>query len=71
MESIVSRNLSEIIEEKGIKKRVVAERAGLTPKMLSDMLGGKKIIRDSNILPLATALGVTPNELFGLKNEAS
>ncbi len=69
MESIIAKNLSEIIQKKGIKKCVVAERAGLTPNMLSDMLNGRKIIRESNILSLAAVLEVTPNDLFGINEK--
>ena len=66
MKSIVVENIKRIIKTQDLKKRAVATRAGLTPQNLSDMLAGRKIIKDTDIVPLANALGVTPNDLFGI-----
>lgn len=63
-ETIVQANIERIIEEKGLKKTGVAARAGFTLQQLSDMLGGRKIIKASMIPALSGALGVEPNDLF-------
>lgn len=66
--AILPKNISLIVMERGLKQGVVAERAGFSPKEFSDMLNGRRIIKVSDILKIATVLGVTPNELFGVDN---
>lgn len=61
---IVQENIKRIVEEKGLTKTGVAERAGFTLQQLSDMLGGRKTIKASMIPALSGALGVEPNDLF-------
>lgn len=46
-------NIENIIKEKGIKKCVVAERAGLTPNMFSSMLNERKVITAEHIPNIA------------------
>lgn len=60
----VSENVERIIREKGMKQNSVAERAGYTPKELSDMLNGRKIIKVNDAPRLANALGVGISDLF-------
>lgn len=62
--SIVARNTRRIIQERGLKQNRVAERANIPPKLFSSLLCGRKIIRDTDVIAIANALGVTPNELF-------
>lgn len=62
--AVVPRNVARIIHEKGIKQYVVAKRAKLTGQGLCDMLNGRKLIKPADIIALAYALDVTPNELF-------
>ena len=70
MNTVIADNIKNIIAEKGLKQGFVAEKAGLSPTDLSNLLNGRKIIRDDNILSLSMALGVTPNELFGMADHA-
>ena len=69
MESTIAKNVKRIIKEKGFKQYVIAERAGFDPKTFSNMLNGRKIIADYDISKITTALGVTPNDIFGFGNE--
>lgn len=62
--SVVVANVKRIIAEKGYKQMAVAQRAGMSPRMLSDMLNERRVIRADNIPALAKALEVEPNELF-------
>lgn len=64
MNSIVPAAIERIINQRGIKKCVVAARANMTPQMFNDMLNGRRLIKASDIVMLAQALDVTPNELF-------
>ena len=66
--SIVQRNVIRIIEEKGLLKKGVAKRAGMTPQALTDLIAGRKVIRADIVPALANALDVGVMELF--RNEA-
>ncbi len=60
--------IKEIIKERGLSIKGVAEKIGYSQAMLSYMLGDQRTIKDTDILRIAEALGVTPNELFGIKS---
>ncbi len=62
--NVVASNIKEIAQSNGIKHYVIARKAGMSPKAFSDMLNGRKLIKASDIPPLAKALGVEPGELF-------
>ena len=65
------KGLKLIIKEKGLKNVYVAEKSGFTAQELSDMLNGRKLIKECDIPKLARALGVKENEIYeaGKKNE--
>lgn len=65
----IIENTRKIIEKKGMKHRAVAERAGFSEKQFSALLNHRKIIKDTDVIAIANALEVTPNELFGLTNQ--
>lgn len=67
MNSIIAKNVKQIIERNGYKQCAVARKAGYDEKKFSNMLTGRKIITDTDITNIAIALEVTPNELFGIK----
>lgn len=60
----VQANLIRIIEEKELKKKGVAKRAGITAQALSDIIAGRKVIRADIIPALAVGVGVEIPELF-------
>ena len=62
--TIVQGNLIRVIEEKELKKKGVAKRAGITSQMLSDIIAGRKVIRADMVPALAAALDVQIPELF-------
>jgi len=62
--SIIQKNIGRIIEEKGLVKKGVAKRAGMTQQALSDILAGRKVIRADMVPPIAKALNVGIAELF-------
>ena len=61
----VPENILEIIQ----KQCVIASRAGYSKQQFSDMVNGRRIIKVVDILAIAEVLGVTPNELFGIKED--
>ena len=64
MNATIPVAVARIIEERGLKQRAVAKRAGMSDQTLSDMLNGRRLIKAKDILALAHALDVTPNDLF-------
>lgn len=66
--TLVQENLIRVIAEKGLVKKGVAKRAGLTPQGLSDIINGRKVIKADMVPSLAAAVDVPIMELFK-KNE--
>lgn len=64
MKSIVADNLSNIIKEKCLKQCTVAQKAGYSKQQLTDMLKGRKRIKETDILRLASALDVDVSVLL-------
>lgn len=61
----VIENIKRIISEKGVKQKVVAERAGLTAQGFNNILNDRrKLLRVEHLLPIADALHVDVNALF-------
>lgn len=63
---MVAENTKRIISERGLKQKHVASEAGYKYKTFSNLLNGRKTITDEDILKIAKALGVTPNDLYGI-----
>ena len=61
---LVQGNLIRIINEKGLVKKGVAERAGMTAQALSNILVGRKVIKADMVPTLANAVDVPIIELF-------
>lgn len=66
----VIRNIEKIMLEKGLKKKAVAQKAGLTPQQFSDMLNGRRVIKHSDIAFICDALEVTPNDIYSIIKSA-
>ena len=62
--STVQKNVIRIIDEKGLLKKGVAKRAGMTPQALTDVIAGRRVIRADMVPALANALDVGVMELF-------
>lgn len=63
------RNIKTIINDKGMKQGVVAERAGFTPQEFSNILNGRKLLRAEYLLSIANGLDVEVNDLYGIKKK--
>lgn len=64
LKSIVADSVSKIIKEKCLKQCAVAEKAGYSKQQFNDMLKGRKVIKDTDIFRIASALEVDANTLF-------
>ena len=62
--SPVAEGIALLISESGMKQSFIAQKAGYSEQMLSDMLNGRKVIRACDIPKIASALSVTSNEIF-------
>lgn len=62
---IVAVNINKMINEKGLKKMIVAKKAGYSYQAFSNMLNGRKTIKGTDVFNIAMALETTPNELLG------
>lgn len=62
--TLVQGNLVRVIDEKGLVKKGVARRAGISAQMLSDIIAGRKVIRADMVPALAAACDVPIPELF-------
>lgn len=61
----IIRNIKNVINEKGMKQCIAAERAGFTPQEFSNILNDRrKLLRAEYLPPIAFALGVDVNELL-------
>lgn len=70
-EDTLISNIRKIINNKGIKQKSVAEKAGIPPALFYSITSGRKRVPAMAIPDIAKALDVTPNELFGIGNQAS
>ncbi len=65
----ILKKIESRIKETGMKQYVVAEKAGFTPNEMSAILNGRKLLRVEHISLIANALGVEPNDLYGIGKE--
>ncbi len=57
------------INKKGLKQAYVAKKTGLTQQEFSNIMCGRKTFQVTYVKPVCEALGITPNELFGINIE--
>lgn len=62
----IAFNVRKIMNDKGLKQKKVAEKAGYSQQAFSNFLNGRRVISSMDILNIATALDVTPNDLYGI-----
>lgn len=60
----LSDGINALILKKGIKQKIVAERAGYTPQELSDMLNGRRLIKACDIPRIAEALDSKSDDIY-------
>lgn len=63
-------NIKRIIDEKGMKQGVVAERAGFTKQEFSNIMNERrKLLRVEHLPAIAIAIGVDVNALCGVEKK--
>lgn len=61
---MIVNNIRDAIDESGLKQRAVAERCGMDPKQLNNILCFRKRLNADDIPKLCNALGVLPDRFF-------
>ncbi len=67
--SAIAKNVKSIIKDRCLSQGAIARKAGYDGKVFSNMLNGRKIITDSDVVNIATALEVDANTLFGINDQ--
>lgn len=62
----VNNNLKQIIDEKGIKQKYLAEKAGISEQTLSNLIKNRHDISLRVAFQISYALGVPIEEIFSL-----
>lgn len=57
-------NIRRLIDDKGMKIKVAANRAGFTEQQFSNILCGRNVIRAEYMPGIAAALGVGIEEIY-------
>lgn len=65
----IIKNTKAILQKRGLKQRAFAEKAGYTEQRFSRKMSGYSPITWEDILKIANALELTPNDLYGISNE--
>lgn len=56
--------IKQLISEKGLKQKYVAEQMGMSANDFSNMMNGRKEFKVEHVAPLCKALDISANELF-------
>lgn len=67
---VVAENIRKIMAEKGFKQKAIAQKAGYTEQQFSNLLCGRKTIEADDVIRITAALGVYPNDLYGIRSDA-
>ena len=59
----ITINLNNLLKQKGLKQTFVAEKANISPNILSKILGGKRKITGQELVLISEVLAVDPREL--------
>lgn len=63
---VVLENIRRLIAEKGLKQKFVASSIGMTEQEFSNLMTGRMLLRVEHVPEIAKALGVTPNDIYGV-----
>ena len=64
MNEPLATKIRKILEQRGFSQAAIARKAGYSRQDLSYMLNGRKIIKVCDIVKIAKAMQIPPEELF-------
>jgi len=65
----IIKNTKKFLESKGVKQKAFAEKAGYNEQQFSRKMADRSPITWEDVLKIANALGVTPNDLYGIDSK--
>lgn len=71
MRSIVAENTKRIMKDRCLQQGAIAKKAGYGCQEFSNMMHGRKLIKDTDVIRIANALGTDANTLLGVKPKVS
>lgn len=63
-------NIKNIIEQRGYKKKAIAEKMGYKENQFSDLLNGRRTVKLDDIIQLCGILDVEPNDIIKTQDAA-
>lgn len=66
----IIENTKKILQSRGLKQKAFAGMAGDTEQKFSRKMAGYSPITWEDILKIANALEITPNDLYGIKERS-
>ena len=69
MGKALGKRISEMLQERGIQQKELAERIGITETAMSRYINGTREPKPDVIANMATALHTTSDYLLGIKND--
>ncbi len=67
---MTAEKLREMIAERGLKQKFIAEKIGISETALSAMLNGRQIIDVDVFFAIAVILRMTPDEIYEFRKGA-
>lgn len=67
---MTAEKLREMIAERGLKQKFIAEKIGISETALSAMLNGRQIIDVDVFFAIAVILRMTPDEIYEFRRGA-
>lgn len=64
MNEPLATKIRKILEQRGFSQTAIARKAGYSRQDLSYMLNGRKIIKVCDIVKIAKAMQISPEDLF-------
>lgn len=66
---VVQARLAEYIERKGIMKKFIAQKTGMTKCKISDILNGKRELKADDLEKICNAINADPNKFINVQPE--
>lgn len=61
---LVQKNIAFFLKNKGIKAKELANKVGMSPQVISNIVNCKRKVYADEILPICKALGVTVADIY-------
>lgn len=67
---MVAERLREMIDERGLKQKFIADKIGVSETAFSAMLNGRQQIDVDTFFAIAVVIGMSPDEIVAFKKGA-